>query len=82
MIVTSTATSTNPNDLLDRFHEDCNLRGMVTTMDYIYRTKAYCAFLDARGKTPLNVDRDDLRAFLAQLKDKGLKFSTIEVIYT
>ena len=82
MIVTSTATSTNPNDLLDRFHEDCNLRGMVTTMDYVYRTKAYCAFLEARGKTPLNVDRDDLRAFLAQLKDKGLKFSTIEVIYT
>jgi integrase/recombinase XerD len=51
-------------------------------MDYIYRTKAYCAFLESRGKTPLNVDRDDLRAFLAQLKDKGLKFSTIEVIYT
>jgi integrase/recombinase XerD len=55
---------------------------MVTTMDYIYRTKAYCAFLEAREKTPLNVDRDDLRAFLAQLKDKGLKFSTIEGIYT
>ncbi|MGD0954745.1 MAG: tyrosine-type recombinase/integrase [Methanotrichaceae archaeon] len=82
MIATSTATSTNPNNLLDRFHADCNLRGMVTTMDYIYRTKAYCAFLESRGKTPLNVDRDDLRAFLAQLKDKGLKFSTIEVIYT
>ena len=82
MIATSAATSTNPNDLLDRFHADCNLRGMVTTMDYIYRTKAYCAFLEAREKTPLNVDRDDLRAFLAQLKDKGLKFSTIEVIYT
>ena len=82
MIATSIATSTNPNDLLDRFHADCNLRGMVTTMDYIYRTKAYCAFLEAREKTPQNVDRDDLRAFLAQLKDKGLKFSTIEVIYT
>ncbi len=37
MIATSIATSTNPNDLLDRFHADCNLRGMVTTMDYIYR---------------------------------------------
>ena len=82
MIATSISTSTNSNDLLDRFHADCNLRGMVTTMDYIYRTKAYCAFLEAREKTPLNVDRDDLRAFLAQLKDKGLKFSTIEVIYT
>ena len=82
MIATSTATSTKPKDLLDRFHADCNLRGMVTTMDYIYRTKAYCAFLETREKTPMNVDRDDLRAFLAQLKDKGLKFSTIEVIYT
>ena len=82
MIATSAATNTNANDLIQRFHEDCNLRGMVSAMDYIYRSKEYCAFLEARGKNPLNADRDDLRAFLAHLKAKGLKFKTIDRIYT
>jgi integrase/recombinase XerD len=82
VIATSSTKSNNANDLIQRFHEDCNLRGMVTTMDYVYRTKAYCTFLEARGKNPLNADRDDLRAFLAHLKNKGLKSRTIEGIYT
>ena len=51
------------SDLIERFQNDCNLRDMVTTMDYVYRTRAYCAFLEKRGKNPLNADRDDLRAF-------------------
>ena len=63
MIATSVATSTNANDLVGRFHDDCNLRGMVSTMDYIYRAKEYCSFLETRGKNPLTADRDDLRAF-------------------
>jgi integrase/recombinase XerD len=82
VIATPATINTTSNDLIGRFREDCNLRGMVTTMDYVYRTKAYCAFLEARGKNPLNADRDDLRAFLAHLKAKGLKFATIEGIYT
>ena len=82
MIATPASNNINANDLIMRFHEDCNLRGMVSTMDYIYRSKGYCAFLEAREKNPLNADRDDLRAFLAQLKAKGLKFRTIDGIYT
>ena len=78
----ATSGAADANDLIRRFHEDCNLRGMVSTMDYIYRSKGYCAFLETRGKNPLNADRDDLRAFLAQLKAKGLKFRTIDGIYT
>jgi integrase/recombinase XerD len=82
VIATPASNNINANDLIMRFHEDCNLRGMVSTMDYIYRSKGYCAFLEAREKNPLNADRDDLRAFLAQLKAKGLKFRTIDGIYT
>jgi integrase/recombinase XerD len=82
MMVASAPANTSSNDLIERFHEDCNLRGMVSVMDYIYRTKAYCAFLEAREKNPLNADRDDLRAFLAQLKTKGLKSRTVDGIYT
>lgn len=76
------STSSNVSDLVERFHEDCNLRGMVSTMDYIYRTKEYCVFLETRGKNPLNSDKDDLRAFLSRLKGRGLKFKTIDRIYS
>jgi len=83
-VIASSAPTTiiNANDLVARFHEDCNLRGMVSTMDYIYRAKEYSAFLEARGKNPLTSDREDLRAFLAQLKARGLRFKTIDRIYT
>ena len=64
------ATDINTNNLVGRFHEDCTLRGMVSTMDYIYRAKEYCSFLEARGKDPLTADKDDLRAFLSQLKGR------------
>lgn len=82
MIATSASSNTSATDLVERFHEDCNLRGMVSTMDYIYRANEYCAFLDARGKNPLNAGRDDLKAFLTQLKARGLKFGTIDRIYS
>jgi integrase/recombinase XerD len=82
VIVTSAADNNNASDLIRRFHEDCDLRGMVSTMEYIYRVKEYCAFLDARGKTPLTVGRDDMKAFLGQLKARELKFGTIKRVYT
>jgi integrase/recombinase XerD len=82
VIAASTATNANAKDMVERFHEDCNLRGMVSTMDYIYRAKEYCAFLETRGKNPLTGDRDDLRAFLSLLKERGLKFKTIDRIYS
>jgi integrase/recombinase XerD len=73
---------TTTSDLIERFHDDCTLRDMVTTMDYVYRTRAYCAFLETRGKNPFNADMDDLSAFLAHLRTKGLKVRTIDGIYT
>ena len=82
MIATSTADNDNAGDLIKRFQEDCDLRGMVSTMEYIYRVKEYCAFLESRGKTPLTVGRDGMKAFLGQLKARELKFGTIKRIYT
>ena len=60
MIATSSA-------LIERFQEDCNLRGIVSSRDYIYRAKEYCIFLEARGKNPLTADREDLRASRSSL---------------
>jgi len=74
--------SEDSRDLIQRFHEDCMLRGIVSTMDYIYRAREFCAFLEARGKTPMNVDKDDIKAFLARLKDRGLKSKTIDRIFS
>jgi len=53
------------NDLLMRFQEDCKLRGMVSASDYVNRAKEFCIFMEARRKTPLNTDKDDIKAFLA-----------------
>lgn len=74
--------SANSIELIARFHEDCKLRGFVSTMDFIYRAREYCAFLEARRKTPLTADKEDLKAFLVRLKERGVKFETIDKIFT
>jgi len=74
--------SEDSRDLIQRFHEDCMLRGIVSTMDYIYRAKEFCAFLESRGKIPMNADKDDIKAFLVRLKDRGLKLKTIDRIFS
>jgi hypothetical protein len=73
VIATSGKADVNSSDLIQRFHEDCNLRDMISTMDYIYRAKEYCAFLESRGKNPLTADRDDLRAFFEPTKGMGIE---------
>lgn len=70
------------SNLIDRFHKDCYLRELSSTKDYIYRTKEFCAFLEARGKNTLNADRDDLKAFLGRLKERGIRSTTINRIFT
>ena len=74
--------SENSRDLIQRFHDDCRLRGIVSTMDYIYRAREFCAFLDSRGKIPITADKDDIKAFLVRLKVRGLKLKTIDRIFS
>jgi integrase/recombinase XerD len=69
--------SQNTNDLLIRFNEDCKLRGMVTAKDYVNRSKEFCIFLEAKGKTPLNANREEIKSFLALLKERNIRFKTI-----
>jgi integrase/recombinase XerD len=78
----SIAKSDGANDFVKSFQEDCELRGMASTMDYVYRAREFCAFLGEKGKNPLNADREDLKTFLVRLKDRELKFKTIDRIYT
>ena len=69
-------------DLISRFHDDCKLRGFGYPMDYIYRVTEFCAFLETIGKTPMSADKDDIKAFLVHLKEREIKFNTIERIFT
>lgn len=82
MIAQPTNLSNEAIDLIKRFHDDCKLRGMVSAMDYVNRSKEFCAFLGARGKTPLTADKEDIKAFLACLKERGIKFKTIDRIFS
>lgn len=82
MIAESANLNHRSIDLIQRFHEDCELRGIASTIDYVNRTKEFCAFLEARGNNPLDVTKYDLRAFLARLKKRKLKVTTIDRIFT
>jgi integrase/recombinase XerD len=72
----------NSSNLIERFHDDCNLRSMASAADYIYRTKEFYAFLEARDVNSLNATRDDMKAFLSHLKERGIKFKTIDRIFS
>ena len=74
--------SPNASNLIKRFHDDCNLRGVAYPMDYIYRTKEFCTFLEGQGKNPLNVSRDDLKAFLGHVKKRDIKVRTINRLFS
>src|SRR5512136_2217741 len=74
--------SENSADLISRFHEDCNLRGFVSAMEYVYHSREFCAYLESRGRTPTSVSKEDIKGFLARLKEKGNKVGTIDRTFT
>lgn len=78
------SANSNPtsSDLIKRFEEDLNLRDIVSLSDYINRVTEFCAFLEARESSPLEVTKDDLRSFLVQLKGRNLKSATLDRIFT
>jgi integrase/recombinase XerD len=82
MMAQSSNLSPGSNDLISRFNDDCKLRGFGSSQDYVYRVKEFCAFLETRGKTPMRADKDDIKAFLVHLKEREIKFKTIDRIFT
>ena len=82
MTINSANSSCPSNDLIQRFHEDCILREVVSTKDYISRASEFCDFLETRENGPKDVTKDDLRSFLVHLKKRNLKSTTIDRIFT
>lgn len=65
-------------DLISEFQADCELRGMVSADDYVGCVREFTLFLNARGKDALTINKEDLKAFLAHLKERQLKHRTLD----
>ena len=65
-------------DLISQFKSDCELRGMASTDDYVRCAREFASFISERGKDVLNIHKDDLKAFLAKMKEKKLRQRTID----
>ncbi len=64
--------------LIDDFQADLELRGLAATRVYIGHTRQFIEFIQ---KPPGEVDKNDLRTYLASLKARNLKPSTIDKAY-
>jgi integrase/recombinase XerD len=69
------------NDLVKRFGEDCNIRRLVSTRNYVSYADEYAKFIGKRGKSVLNADKEDLKAFLNHLRKRQIKETSIVVIF-
>ena len=82
MMIQSSNLSPSSIDLISRFHDDCKLRGFGSAQDYVYQVREFCGFLETRAKTPMSADKDDIKSFLVHLKEREIKFKTIDRIFT
>jgi len=67
---------------LDDFRADCELRNIDHYKMYGIYANQFCSFLEARGKDPCQVERDDLKAFLQVIRNRGLKTSSQGRVFT
>jgi integrase/recombinase XerD len=68
--------------LLEDFKADCQLRNIDRQGSYYFQVSKFCDFLEARGKEPCQVEKDDLKAYLQVIRDRGLKTSSQRKMFT
>ena len=81
----SVASIDLPAELIRRFREDCEIRGLSSESlrSYISNTKIFNRYLQDRNLDLLNVDRNVLRSFLEYLrKDRSVGLKTIGNYFT
>jgi len=71
--------NTSPADLLAAFGDDCQLRGMRCYLNQLGYSKE---FLSTLSKSPLEIDRSDLKAYLMMLQKRNLKQTSIDKIFS
>ena len=67
--------------LLDDFKADCELRKIDRYGMYYFYSRQFCRFLESRGKDPLQVEKDDLKAYLQAIRDRGLQTSSQRKVF-
>lgn len=67
---------------LDDFRADCELRKIGAVKIYCLYAGEFCRFLEACGKQPEEVSREDLKAFLMVIRARGMKASSQDRVFT
>ena len=67
-------------ELIEEFCEDCRLRNMTNESIRRYKSslQIFAKFLADRGVRVVDVDKKDLKAFLSFLRQRGVKYKTLE----
>jgi integrase/recombinase XerD len=69
--------------MLELFANDCSLRNIRSAKVYSSGCQIFASFLESRGKDVLNVDKEDIKAFLMYLRtERNVKFATVERTFT
>jgi integrase/recombinase XerD len=68
--------------LIEEFEADCRIRNIGATKIYVLYAKQLSEFLKTREKEPQDVAREDLKAYLISLRERGLKQSSIDRVFT
>jgi integrase/recombinase XerD len=69
-------------NLIEEFQADCRIRNIGATKIYVLYAQQLAKFLESRGKEPQEVEREDLKAYLVSLRERGLKPSSIDRVFT
>lgn len=80
-MIDAEARSDHPGDMIRRYKEDCEVRGMSpeSTRRYISSLNIYAKYLASKGLDIFHVDKEVFRSFLDYLRrDRGISQRTVE----
>jgi integrase/recombinase XerD len=69
-------------DLIEKFLNDCQMRNIKNINPYKIYIKQYMNLLKSKSKDPSMANKDDLKDFLSNLRERGLKQSSIDKAFT
>ena len=68
-------------NLIEQFQSDCKIRNISSSPTYMVYAQEFSDFLKERGKEPTESTNEDLKDYLARLRDRGLKQGSIDRIF-
>jgi integrase/recombinase XerD len=68
--------------LIEEFQADCKIRSITGIKIYTLYAREFSEFLKSKNKEPQDATRDDLKAYLIALRERGLKQSSIDRVFT